>query len=74
VNLLKKIEKIEKEYSRQIELACDEAHEHSIMRDCFHGNPEIITLLKLCQTIRILLFREERAKRELLGEEDFMFF
>jgi len=60
-----RIDEIFKVHKDGVELACDEAHGHTVLRNCFRADDlNELVICELCELARILLGRLKRIKEE----------
>lgn len=65
IQIEKRIDKIFEVHKGKVELACDEAHGHTVLQNCFRADdPNELIICELCELARILLGRLKRIKEE----------
>ena len=68
---VKEVEKIHSDVKDQIKVSCDEYHQHGL--NCLTGPTTVLTIVKLCETIKAYRRRMRKIQKELhnyLGSED----
>lgn len=65
MQLREAVRKIHKEVVDRAKVDCDEAHRHSALGGCIAGDPDVVTICKLCESINILLAKIDKLQEGL---------